>query len=265
MNRNQAGFSREGLPSRISTETVSGDHVRSWFADPVAVEHYARAATNLGLWRSETIVLTQVFARSDRLLDIGCGTGRITFGLGQLGYENLTAIDFCPEMIAAAQQVPAAGRHSIRFAIGDATALEQADASFDGVVFGFNGLMQIPRRERRRQALLELRRVVRAGGRIVFTTHDRNFEFARAEWEEERMRWAAGQISEGLIEFGDRILQRPEGRIFMHLPDRDEVLADLASTGWSHDYDERRSRIANESPAVRDFSDECRFWVATAG
>jgi hypothetical protein len=47
----------------------------------------------------------------------------------------------------------------------------------------------------------------------------------------------------------------------MHLPDREEILADLAATGWTHEYDALRREIALESEAVREFSDECRFWV----
>ena len=50
----------------------------------------------------------------------------------------------------------------------------------------------------------------------------------------------------------------------MHLPDRAEILADLALTGWIHAWDNLRRDLATESRAVRDFSDECRFWVAHA-
>jgi hypothetical protein len=48
----------------------------------------------------------------------------------------------------------------------------------------------------------------------------------------------------------------------MHLPNRAEILADLAETGWRHEFDAMRNDVARESKAVRDFSDECRFWVA---
>jgi hypothetical protein len=48
----------------------------------------------------------------------------------------------------------------------------------------------------------------------------------------------------------------------MHLPDRTEILEDFAATGWTHAFDALRKVVAKESRAVRDFSDECRFWVA---
>jgi hypothetical protein len=124
--------------------------------------------------------------------------------------------------------------------------------------------MQIPGRERRRRALAEVRRVVVNGGRLVFTTHDRELESERRWWEEEKIRWSIGAQSSRLLEFGDRLLSLPEGIVFMHLPDRAEVLADLAATGWEHEFDELRSRVANEPAPIREFADECRFWVARA-
>ena len=63
-------------------------------------------------------------------------------------------------------------------------------------------------------------------------------------------------------QFGDRLLDLPEGVVFMHLPDRSEIQDDLLATGWTHEFDELRSRIANEPASVREFSDECRFWIA---
>jgi hypothetical protein len=48
----------------------------------------------------------------------------------------------------------------------------------------------------------------------------------------------------------------------MHLPDRAEILADLEATGWAHQFDAMRRELARESRAVREFSDDCRFWAA---
>jgi hypothetical protein len=65
------------------------------------------------------------------------------------------------------------------------------------------------------------------------------------------------------VEFGDRYFEEEgTGRTFMHLPDRPEILEDLKATGWTHTFDAMRSDIAREPPAVENFSDECRFWVA---
>ena len=48
----------------------------------------------------------------------------------------------------------------------------------------------------------------------------------------------------------------------MHLPTRAEVLDDFAATGWTPTFDAMRRTLAVEAEKVREFADECRFWVA---
>jgi len=128
----------------------------------------------------------------------------------------------------------------------------------------FNGLMQIPGRARRRAALRELHRVCAPDAPLLFTTHDREATpTERALWRLEAVRWERGEQDPRLVEFGDRYFEEEgTGRTFMHLPDRAEILADLAATGWTHAFDAMRPDVAKESRAVQAFSDECRFWLA---
>ena len=127
----------------------------------------------------------------------------------------------------------------------------------------FNGLMQIPLRRNRRRALRQLAAVCAPGAPFLFTTHDRDHSAAeRASWRLEARRWAAGKQDPRLREFGDRRFTDDCGDTFMHLPDRAEILADLAATGWLHVEDHLRRELAKESAAVCEFSDECRFWAA---
>jgi hypothetical protein len=129
----------------------------------------------------------------------------------------------------------------------------------------FNGLMQIPGRRQRRTALRSLRQLAAPGAPLIFTTHDREHSAQEgAAWRHEARLWAAGRQDPALVEFGDRYFEDDLGRTFMHLPDRAEILADLAATGWTHTWDKLRRDLATEPRAVRDFSDECRFWVAHA-
>lgn len=248
---------------------ITRDVVRADFNDVTAVVHYTRAAHALGLWASERALIDRFFPdKKAHLLEAGCGAGRVAMALWELGYRHLHAFDFAEGLLAQAQSLFVERKADITLFHADATRLALChvlrDKAFDGVLFMFNGLMQIPLRRNRRRALRQLGAVCRPGATLMFTTHDRNSSAAeQALWRLEARRWAEGRQHPALREFGDRYFEEEgTGRTFMHLPDRAEILADLQATGWLHEHDVLRRAVAAESAAVRDFSDECRFWIA---
>lgn len=259
-----------------SSKKITAAQVRRDFNDIRAVVHYAKAAHEIGLWTSERLMIERHFTdKSAPLLEAGCGAGRVCVALHGLGYTNLTAFDFAQELVDQAVALAAERGATIAIHHADATKLTshpafQARGSspraprFRGALFLFNGLMQIPLRRNRRRALRQLAAVCAPGAPFLFTTHDRDHSPAeRAAWRLEAKRWAAGKQDPRLREFGDRRFSDDCGDTFMHLPDRAEILADLAATGWRHVEDHlRRELVSREPAAVRAFSDECRFWVA---
>ncbi|MGO4603920.1 class I SAM-dependent DNA methyltransferase [Terrabacter sp. 2YAF2] len=95
-----------------------------------------------------------------RVVDVGCGPGRITGYLATLGLE-VSGIDLSPGMVAEAQR-----RHpDIAFRTGCLASLDLADASVGGVVAWYSIIHTPP-------ALLpevfaELHRVVRSNGLLL--------------------------------------------------------------------------------------------------
>lgn len=246
---------------------ITGATVRDDYNGINTVLHYTRAAHFVGLWKSELRLIGQYLpGKEARLLEAGCGAGRVAVGLWHQGYRNITGFDFSSELLEQAENLAREqGITGLTFVPADATRLDTGSllgGNFDGVLFLFNGLMQIPGRENRRAALRGLHRLARSGAHFIFTTHDRDDPADLKEWAKEADRWAKGEQNPRLLEFGDRYFTDHNGNTFMHLPDRREVLEDMAATGWTHVHDATRNELASETPKVRNFSDNCRFWVA---
>ncbi|HEY1699705.1 MAG TPA: demethylmenaquinone methyltransferase [Trebonia sp.] len=120
------------------------------------------------LWRQQ--VRRIVGAKpGDRVLDLAAGTGTSSRTFAQAG-ADVVACDFSFGMLHEGQgrllardpeQESTRGR--VSFAAGDALALPFADDSFDVVTISF-GLRNV---QRTRDALAEMRRVTRPGGRLV--------------------------------------------------------------------------------------------------
>jgi SAM-dependent methyltransferase len=98
-----------------------------------------------------------------RWLETACGTGLVSRALaGKVG--SVTGVDLTPAMIEQAERGAAGdGIENASFAVGDATALELADGSFDGAVTRLS-LHHIPLPGR---AIVELARVVRPDGPVI--------------------------------------------------------------------------------------------------
>lgn len=236
--------------------------VRKFYGQEAVIEHYAKATAEVGLWRSEEKVFTRVFSPEDSILELGCGTGRIAIGLHELGYRKIFATDYARKMVARARSAAQILGYDLSFGVQDATDLDFGDEVFDGAIFGFNGLMQIPGRDSRFRALREIFRVLRPGSWFVFTSHDRQASEHPHFWKAETKRWREGKQDPDLAEFGDRIGGTPWGDLYIHVPEANALRADLKEAGFRIEADTLRSTLAEEPPAVKDFSDECRFWVA---
>jgi len=150
------------------------------FSHPKTVKSYTKAL-DIGLWESEKKIIDR-FIKQGKLLDLGCGTGRTTFPLNEMGYDVL-GVDLTPSMIEVAKKEAKRRKVDIEFKVGDATDLDFKAKTFDNAIFSFNGWTQIPGKENRQKALAEVYRVLKPKGYFTFSAHVRvTFGQCRILW-----------------------------------------------------------------------------------
>jgi ubiquinone/menaquinone biosynthesis C-methylase UbiE len=89
-------------------------------------QNEVRALRGVGDWRGQ------------RVLEIGCGDGRLTLRLARLG-ATVEAIDPDPASLRLARrQLPARFAKAVRYRLGEAERLRYPDESFDRVVFAWS-------------------------------------------------------------------------------------------------------------------------------
>lgn len=115
-----------------------------------------------------------------RMLDVGVGAGRTTLHFAPLVREYV-GIDFSPSMIEACRTRFAGTSWNVAFDVADVRDLTGFDsASFDFVLFSFNGLDTVGGEHDRSSAVAEIARVCRPGGRFCFSSSNLRFARARA-------------------------------------------------------------------------------------
>lgn len=80
-----------------------------------------------------------VVIRGKRLLEIGCGEGRLTLRLASLGPKRIDALDPDPARVRTARRtLPSAFKHIIHYEVGQAEHLRKSDGAYDIVVFSWS-------------------------------------------------------------------------------------------------------------------------------
>ncbi len=135
------------------------------YGTPWSRAEYAR---DTGLRENEERLIVSHFPRPPaRVLDLGCGAGRTTIGLAQLGYAPV-GIDLAEALLESARsRFP-----TLDFRHMDATQLRFPEGSFEAALFSFNGLDCIHPLASRAACLAEVFRVLRPGGTFLLSSHN---------------------------------------------------------------------------------------------
>jgi SAM-dependent methyltransferase len=133
-----------------------GPMFEQWASGPIALHPWEVALVRTYCGRTDAAIL-----------NIGCGAGRETLALYELGYHNVRGIDCAPALLEIAARRAKERNWPIEFHKAPANALPFADESFDVVTLFENVYGHITPRAARVAALRELHRVLRPGG-LVF-------------------------------------------------------------------------------------------------
>ena len=156
------------------------------------------SCTRKFFWR-ELEFLKESVKKGDKVLDVGCGNGRLFDVFEDVGIDY-TGVDSSRELIAIAKESRKSSRAT--FVHADALSLPFEDNSFD-TVFSIAVLHHIPSLENRMQFASELQRVLKPGGTCILTVWNTlQWKFAKAHMVH-LIKKITGQSN---LDFGDIIL-----------------------------------------------------------
>jgi ubiquinone/menaquinone biosynthesis C-methylase UbiE len=151
------------------------------YSVPEVASHYA--ALNY-LTPCEQFLFRTYIKPGIAILDLGVGGGRTTPYLSRIA-SRYVGVDYSEAMLhVCAKKFP-----DLDFRLADASDLSGfEDASFDAIVFSFNGLDYVVPDENRLRCLRECWRVLRTDGVFVFSSHNPRSILVRPDWDRGRLR-----------------------------------------------------------------------------
>jgi SAM-dependent methyltransferase len=173
------------------------------------------------------------FDRAGRLIDLGCGTGRLLLPFARRGYA-VVGVDLSGEMLRVARQKAAAAGVALPLLRANLVDLGViADQSFDYAACLFSTLGMVCGEAERRRVVAHVHRLLRPGGKFVLHVHNRWFNL----WDPAGRRWVLKNLwraTSGLERAGDKTMPAHQGLagLTLHLYTRKEAVGLLEQAGF---------------------------------
>jgi ubiquinone/menaquinone biosynthesis C-methylase UbiE len=129
-------------------------------------EHIRHEGNPVEKLRTQEIISRYIQSPSEKILDVGGGTGIYSFWLHDLGHE-LHMVDIVPTHVEQAKKIAVSSERQLgSILLGDARQLNYEDGYFDMVLM-LGPLYHLTEAEDRQKALKEAKRVLKPGGVIL--------------------------------------------------------------------------------------------------
>ena len=215
------------LPDGVSSSLW--DYIQS---DEVSDGYDQRLAGSL-LFQQDAAFVREFCQPPGRLIDLGCGTGRMLTECARLGHRVL-GVDLSQGMLKQAHERGVRDNLSFELLNANLTRMECiAEASFDYAICLFSTLGMIGGDRCRRDVLAHAHRMLKPGGKFVVHVHNRWFSC----WDVAGRRWLIKDIWRRFRKHplaGDRPMPAHQGvaGLALHHFGRREIIQLLESVGF---------------------------------
>jgi SAM-dependent methyltransferase len=183
------------------------------------------------LARADVAFCERAFPTPGRLLDLGCGTGRLCLHFAAKGFD-CTGVDLSEEMLARAERNAEAANLNVRWVKGNLVELgELPEESFDYAACLFSTLGMVRGAENRAKVVANAFRLLKPGGSFVLHVHNRFFR--GLGWKRvliQRLKSLRGGATAGDITMPQAYGGAP---LTLHHSTRGEVVGLLESAGFA--------------------------------
>ena len=201
--------------------------------DPAVARDYEAGLTGSSLLHADVAFVERHCPPDGRLIDLGCGTGRLLIPFARRGHFVL-GVDLSEQMLAVARAKATAEGvtvHLLRANIAEMDCL--ASGSFACGACLFSTLGMVSGAAQRLNVVRHAYRLLRPGGRFVLHVHNRWFNF----WNRQGRRWLIRNTLGALIgraTAGDCLMPVHQGiaNLTLHLFTRREAVRLLREVGF---------------------------------